>query len=79
MPHQSLGGALYFVSFIDDSTRRVWAYPIKTKDSVLDFFQMAHYGREPVQSKVEMSSNQQWRGVKVKGIHQILPTMRHMT
>ena len=34
MPHQSLGGALYFVSFIDDSTRKVWAYPIRTKDRV---------------------------------------------
>ena len=28
MPHQSLGGALYFINFIDDSTRKVWAYPI---------------------------------------------------
>ena len=25
MPHQSLGGASYFVTFIDDSTRKVWA------------------------------------------------------
>ena len=38
MPHQSLGGASYFVSFIDDSTRKVWAYPIRTKDRVLLIF-----------------------------------------
>ena len=38
MPHQSLGGALYFVSFIDDSTRKVWAYPIRTKDRVFSIF-----------------------------------------
>ena len=38
MPHQSLGGALYFVSFIDDSTRKVWAYPIRIKDPVFSIF-----------------------------------------
>ena len=38
MPHQSLGGASYFVSFIDDSTRKVWAYPIRTKDWVFSIF-----------------------------------------
>ena len=38
MPHQSLGGASYFVSFIDDSTRNEWAYPIKTKDRVFSIF-----------------------------------------
>jgi hypothetical protein len=31
MPHQSLGGAPYFVTFIDDATRKVWAYPNRTK------------------------------------------------
>ena len=25
MPHQSLGGTSYFVTFIDDSTRKVWS------------------------------------------------------
>ena len=38
MPHQSLGGGLYFVSFIDDLTRKVWAYPIRTKDRVFSIF-----------------------------------------
>ena len=38
MPHQSLGGASYFISFIDDSTRKVWAYPAKTKDRVFSIF-----------------------------------------
>ena len=41
MPHQSLGGASYFVSFIDDSIRtkdQVWAYPIRTKDQVFSIF-----------------------------------------
>jgi hypothetical protein len=38
MPHQSLGGASYFVSFIDDATRKVWAYPTRTKDRVFTIF-----------------------------------------
>jgi transposase InsO family protein len=38
MPHQSLGGASYFVTFIDDATRKVWAYPTRTKDLVFTIF-----------------------------------------
>jgi hypothetical protein len=38
MPHQSLGGASYFVTFIDDATRKVWAYPTRTKDHVFTIF-----------------------------------------
>ena len=35
MPHQSLGGACYFVIFIDDSKRKVWAYTIHVECGVL--------------------------------------------
>jgi hypothetical protein len=38
MPHQSLGGASYFVTFIYDATRKVWAYPTQTKDRVFTIF-----------------------------------------
>jgi hypothetical protein len=38
MPHQSLGGASYFVTFIDDATRKVWVYPTWTKDRVFTSF-----------------------------------------
>ena len=34
MPFMSLGGALYFVTFIDDYSRKVWAYAVKRKDKV---------------------------------------------
>ncbi|RDX94490.1 hypothetical protein CR513_23121, partial [Mucuna pruriens] len=37
-PVLSLGGAKYFVSFIDDYSRRLWVYPIKTKSSVFSQF-----------------------------------------
>ena len=38
MPTVSLGGANYFVTFIDDFSRKVWAYPLKRKDEVLSVF-----------------------------------------
>ena len=38
MPQLSLGGKKYFVSFIDDATRKVWVYPIRLKSDVLDTF-----------------------------------------
>ena len=34
----SLGGAVYFLTFIDDNTRYVWIYPLKHKDEVFDRF-----------------------------------------
>ncbi|GJX27363.1 transposable element [Tanacetum coccineum] len=34
----SLGGRHYYVTFVDDFSRRVWVYPLKTKDEVLGVF-----------------------------------------
>ena len=34
----SLGGKHYFVTFVDDFSRRVWVYTMKTKDEVLGIF-----------------------------------------
>ncbi|GJX41309.1 gag-pol polyprotein, partial [Tanacetum coccineum] len=36
----SLGGAKYFVSFIDDYSRRCWVYPIKKKSDVFEVFKV---------------------------------------
>jgi transposase InsO family protein len=38
MPHHSLGGASYFVTFIDDTTRKVSAYLTRKKDRVFTIF-----------------------------------------
>ena len=38
MKVKSLGGSFYFVTFIDDHSRKVWAYTLKTKDQVLSVF-----------------------------------------
>ncbi|KAE8707674.1 hypothetical protein F3Y22_tig00110377pilonHSYRG00029 [Hibiscus syriacus] len=37
-PVMSLGGAKYFVSFIDDYSRRCWVHPIKKKSDVFSTF-----------------------------------------
>jgi len=34
----SLGGSLYFVTFIDDSSRKVWIYSLKHKSDVFNVF-----------------------------------------
>uniref|UniRef100_A0A2N9GLP2 Gag-Pol polyprotein n=1 Tax=Fagus sylvatica TaxID=28930 RepID=A0A2N9GLP2_FAGSY len=39
-PVLSLGGAKYFVSFIDDYSRRCWVYPIKNKADVFPVFKI---------------------------------------
>jgi hypothetical protein len=39
MPVKSLGGSLYYVTFIDDFSRKTWMYLLKTKDEVFSKFQ----------------------------------------
>ena len=39
-PVTSLGGAKYFVSLIDDCSRRCWVYPIKRKGDVFEVFKV---------------------------------------
>ena len=39
---RTVGGALYFVTFIDDHSRKVWGFALKTKDQVLDAFKELH-------------------------------------
>ena len=36
----SLGGSRYYVTFIDDSTRKVWVYFLKHKSGVFDAFKI---------------------------------------
>ena len=37
-PVRSLGGSLYYITFIDDSTRKVWVYFLKNKSDVFSTF-----------------------------------------
>lgn len=36
---KSLGGSLYYITFIDDFLRKTWFYSMKTKDEVFNNFQ----------------------------------------
>ena len=38
MPVWSIGGASYFITFIDDATRKVWVYPMVRKDDAFECF-----------------------------------------
>lgn len=38
MPTNSLGGARYFVTFVDDFSRKVFVYPMQRKSEVFDIF-----------------------------------------
>ena len=42
MKTKTLGGSYYFVTFIDDHSRKLWAYTLKTKDQVLETFKQFH-------------------------------------
>ncbi|GAA0142710.1 transmembrane signal receptor [Lithospermum erythrorhizon] len=42
MTTKTLGGYCYFVTFIDNHSRRLWAYPLKTKDQVYELFKQFH-------------------------------------
>ena len=42
MKTKTLGGSLYFVTFIDDHSRKIWVYTLKTKDQVLKVFKQFH-------------------------------------
>ena len=39
MGSKSLGGAEYFLTFVDDFTHYIWVYPLKTKDQVFERLQ----------------------------------------
>ena len=51
----SLGGKQYFVTFVDEFSRRVWVYTLKSKDEVFETFLVWK----------KMVENQTWRKIKV--------------
>ena len=38
MKTRSIGGCAYFVTFVDDYSRKLWTYALKTKDQVYETF-----------------------------------------
>jgi len=49
---KSLGRASYFATFIDDASRKVWAYPMKNKSEVFGIFQKLHLAIERETNKL---------------------------
>ncbi|CAA0808944.1 Unknown protein [Striga hermonthica] len=39
---ESLGGRRYFLTFIDDASRKVWVYFLNTKDQMFEYFKSFH-------------------------------------
>ena len=39
---KSLGGTSYYVTFIDDASRKVWVHPMKSKAEVFEIFYKFH-------------------------------------
>ena len=42
MQSRSIGSALYFMVLINDCSRKVWDFALKSKDKVLDIFKFFH-------------------------------------
>mgnify|MGYP000016945791 CR=1 FL=1 len=42
MPTKSMGGAMYFISFVDDFSRKIWVQLLKSKDEAFAAFQRFH-------------------------------------
>ena len=57
MRTKTFGGGIYFVTFIDDHSRKLWVYVLKTKDRVLGVFKQ-------FQASVERET-----GKKLKCVH----------
>ena len=58
----SLGEKHYFVTFVDDFSRRLWVYTMKTKDEVLGIFLKwkAMIETHSKWQKDQVSSHRQW-------------------
>ena len=49
---ESLGGNKYFVTFINDASRKLWVYFLKTKDQVFEHFKKFHAMAEREKGKL---------------------------
>ena len=67
MPSTSLSGYEYYVTFIDDYSRKTWNNFFKTKDEV---FRKIHgiqsIDRESFRKKNQDTQNRQWWGIYFK-------------
>lgn len=61
MQTRTLGGTLYFITFIDDHSRKVWVFALKSKDQVLDAFKELH-------ARIERETGRKVKYVRVDNV-----------
>ncbi|KAE8703180.1 BTB/POZ domain-containing protein [Hibiscus syriacus] len=76
-PITSLGGAKYFVSFIDDYSRRCWVYPIKKKSCVFSTFKNFK-AKEDIKRQFTVANTPQQNGVAERMNRTLLERTRAM-
>ena len=62
---KSLGGSQYFMTFIDDHSRKTWAYTLKSKDQVLNVFKEFH-------TLVERQTGKKLKCIRTETVESIL-------
>jgi hypothetical protein len=73
MQTRSLGGAYYFLIFIDDKTRYTWVYFMRKKSDVFEYFKEFKNMVEKKNMKEHQDSQvRSRRGVYIRGIHRVL-------
>ena len=64
----SMDGARSFVTFIDDFSRRVWLYTLKTKGECLEKFRTSWHLFNAIKAQDQGVWVRQWRGVHLQGL-----------
>ena len=62
-PVTSLGGSMYYITFIDDLSRKVWVYFLKNKSDIFETFKKWKAMVETNRFRSKMSEIKQWRRV----------------
>jgi len=79
MRTKTFGGGLYFVTFIDDHSRKLWVYVLKTKDRVLSVFKQFQASVERESGKklkcVPTDNGMNIVGSRVFDIRKLLPRL----
>ena len=60
-----ISSALYFITFIDDCSRKFWAYALKTKDQVVDIFKEFHV-------RVERETSQKLKYIRFDNVSEYM-------
>lgn len=64
MSTRALSGAEYFVTFIDDHSRKTWIYFLKTKDEVFDHFrEFKALVENATRKKIKVLRSDKWWGI----------------